>query len=276
MSGIKTLARPLFHATLGECRTSALARAAEDATVRARYRLDPSLRPSGDALRAMRDRHRDKRCFIIGNGPSLKTMNLSPLRDEYTFGLNRVYLMFEKLGFTTTYLVSINRYVIEQCAADLVAQDCQKFISWQNRDLLPDGHAAVLFQTSSHPGFSTDASATGLWEGATVTYTAMQLAYHMGFSQVILIGVDHSFTTSGPAHKLVTSSGDDPNHFDPSYFGKGFRWQLPDLETSEIAYEMARSQFEAAGRRIVDATEGGKLTIFPKASYDGLVRGRAA
>jgi hypothetical protein len=82
--------------------------------------------------------------------------------------------------------------------------------------------------------------------------------------------VDHNFTTKGPANVTVTSTGEDPNHFSPAYFGKGFRWQLPDLETSEIGYRMARQAFESAGRQVVDATVGGMLTIFPKADYESL------
>jgi hypothetical protein len=96
----------------------------------------------------------------------------------------------------------------------------------------------------------------------------MQLAYYMGFTDVILIGVDHRFAVSGPAHQIVESAGPDNSHFDPNYFGKGFRWQLPDLETSGIAYGLARATFEKAGRRIVDATVGGALTIFPKMSLE--------
>jgi hypothetical protein len=98
----------------------------------------------------------------------------------------------------------------------------------------------------------------------------MQLAYHLGFQKVILIGVDHSFTTQGKPHQAVVSQGDDPNHFSPNYFSKGFRWQLPDLETSEAAYRLAHQAFEADGREIVDATIGGKLTIFPKVDYSSL------
>jgi len=33
---------------------------------------------------------------------------------------------------------------------------------------------------------------------------------------------------------------------------------------------MARNAFESAGRRVVDATVGGKLTIFPKVDYESL------
>ena len=71
-------------------------------------------------------------------------------------------------------------------------------------------------------------------EGATVTNFALQIAFHMGFEKVVLIGVDHNFASKGDANKTVVSEGDDPNHFMPNYFGKGVKWQLPDLDTSEV------------------------------------------
>jgi hypothetical protein len=45
---------------------------------------------------------------------------------------------------------------------------------------------------------------------------------------------------------------------------------LPDLETSEIAYRLAKMQYEANGREIVDATVGGKLDVFNKVKYKSL------
>ena len=89
----------------------------------------------------------------------------------------------------------------------------------------------------------------------------------MGFNEAILVGVDHNFVTQGTANQAVISQGDDPNHFAPNYFGKGFKWQLPDLAGSERAYTLARDAYSHAGRRILDATVGGKLTIFPKVDY---------
>ena len=41
--------------------------------------------------------------------------DLSLLRNEFTFGLNRIYLMFSALGFQTSCLVSVNDLVVEQC-----------------------------------------------------------------------------------------------------------------------------------------------------------------
>ena len=92
----------------------------------------------------------------------------------------------------------------------------------------------------------------------------------MGFKQVILIGVDHNFATKGKPNETVVSQGDDPNHFNAGYFGKGFRWQLPDLDTSERAYIMAREAYKEDGREIIDATIGGKLQVYPKVNYDSL------
>ena len=218
-----------------------------------------------------RDRYRGERCVIIGNGPSLREMDLSPLASEFTFGLNRAYLMFDEIGFRTSFLVVVNKYVVEQCGSEIVDAGVPTFVSWHARHSMPAGAAPTYLCTVRRPGFAHDVR-NGLWAGATVTYVALQLAYHMGFQEAVLIGVDHSFATTGTPNALVVSAGDDPNHFDPAYFGKGFRWQLPDLETSEIAYETARRAFAAAGRRIVDATVGGKLHIFPKVSYAELFR----
>lgn len=233
--------------------------------------LHPWRRESIQRLATLKDIHKGKRAFIIGNGPSLQQTDLSKLKGEFTFGLNRIYLMFPELGFETTYFVTINDLVVEQCAAEIAALKMPKFLSWRSHRFFPVGSAPAnfLYTTYDNPAFSRDVRGR-VWESATVTYVAMQLAFHMGFEKVILIGVDHSSAVPGKPNTTITSQGDDPNHFNPYYFGKGFRWQLPDFEMSEIGYRMARQAYEQAGRSIVDATVGGKLTIFPKADYNSL------
>jgi hypothetical protein len=220
-------------------------------------------------MRRLKDRHRGERCFILGNGPSLRQTDLALLRDEYTFGMNRIYLLFDEIGFTTKYYISVNPYVIEQCADDIAALALPKFLPWTCRHHVTLDQHSMLLQGSQLPHFSPD-PALWIWEGNTVTFVALQLAYYMGFQQVILVGVDHSFTTKGVPHSLVVSEGDDPNHFAGNYFGRGFRWQLPDLAGSEQAYVLAREKFAAAGRTVLDATVGGKLQVFPKVDYASL------
>jgi hypothetical protein len=240
----------------------------------------PLRRESIARLAELKDKHRRQRCFVIGNGPSLRNMDLTPLGDEYTIGMNRIYLMFPTLGFTTSYYLCVNSLVVEQCAEDILSLKMPRFISWRSRKFLypktpnepntmPDPGIIFLHTTYTGPRFTHDAGRR-IWEGATVTNVALQLAYHMGFQQSILIGVDHSYTTQGKPNTTVVSEGDDPNHFNSQYFGKGFRWQLPDLDTSEKGYLMARVAYERAGREVIDATAGGRLDIFRKVDYDSL------
>ena len=134
------------------------------------------------------------------------------------------------------------------------------------------GDPRVVFLDSDYTGPATFSPnlAGRVFEGSTVTYVALQLAYHMGFEEVILIGVDHAFTSQGRPNATVISEGSDPDHFSPLYFGKGFRWQLPDLAGSERAYRLAKRAFESDGRRVLDATVGGKLQVFPKVDYHQL------
>jgi hypothetical protein len=184
--------------------------------------------------------------------------------------MNRIYLNFPEMGYKTSMLLTVNDLVIEQCTEDIRSLPIPTFVSWRGRKWIkPAENLHYLYTSYELPVFNGNAAGR-LWEGATVTYVAMQLAFHLGFKQVILIGVDHSFTTQGKPNTTVVSGGDDPNHFNPSYFGKGFRWQLPDLETSEIAYTMARESYLKAGREILDATVDGKLTVFPKVAYQEL------
>ncbi|GAB5491256.1 MAG: DUF115 domain-containing protein [Phototrophicaceae bacterium] len=224
---------------------------------------------SVERLKAYHNKHQGERCFVIGNGPSLNKMELSYLKNEYTFGANRIYLLFEELGFTTSYFCSVNTHVIEQFAEDIAELPMPKFLSWRAKDSIQFTDDMMFLRPFYEENFQ-ETPIYGLWEGATVTFISLQLAYYMGFKEVYLIGVDHNFKDKGVAHKLVTSEGDDENHFHPDYFHKGIRWQLPDLDTSEIAYLMARQYYEDNGRKIMDATVGGKLQIFDKVSYDDL------
>ena len=165
--------------------------------------------------------------------------------------------------------------VIEQCVDDFLALEMPCFFSWRSRKFFPietlerNNPPTFLHTTYTGPKFSSDVAGR-IWEGATVTNVCLQLAFHMGFEQVILIGVDHSFAAKGKPNTTVVSMGDDQSHFDPRYFGKGFRWQLPDLDTSEQGYWMASQAYDIAGRSVVDATIGGQLQVFPKVAYDSL------
>jgi hypothetical protein len=271
--------------TVGPDVTAFAGYALDDATRLAEYLSSPWGRESARRLRGMRDRCWGKRAFIIGNGPSLRGMDLSALAGQYTFGANRIYLAFDELGFHTTFLSAIAAQIVKQFGAEMADSGPEVFMShrYARAEQLP--RTTTTFVARRTPGFGTDPLLWGFSEGATVTYFSMQLAFYFGFVEVVLVGVDHSFVETGivaaetlpsadgdPSPAMVVSGGDDPNHFTPNYFGKGVKWQLPDWTQMEAAYELARRHYERAGRVIVDATVDGKLKVFDKVDYDEALR----
>ncbi len=219
-------------------------------------------------LKKYKDIHKGETCVIIGNGPSLNKMDLAPLANVHTFGLNKIYLMFERVKLNLSYLVSVQEHVIEQSVAEFEKMSFPMFLSYKKAKVHHFKNPNINYiLTGAVKGkdFQTDITEKVL-EGATVTYVAMQIAYYMGFEKVFLIGVDHNFVADGKPKEIKTMEGNDPNHFDPNYF-KGMKWGLPDLETSEMYYKIAKKTYEDAGREIYDATVDGKLQVFNKITF---------
>lgn len=237
-------------------------RAASLAGRRLLWDLTPESWRSRKKVRWWRDKFVGKKAVILCNGPSLLKVNFALLQNTFTFGLNKVNLLFDKTVFRPSCVVAVNPFVIEQNV---------RFYNDTNLPLFLDAGSAglvrcrsnVMFLHSTAEGFARDCS-WSVCQGYTVTYVALQLAFHMGFHEVALVGCDHNFAVSGPANKTVVSEGRDESHFDPNYFAHGVKWQLPDLFESEVSYQRAKRTFEAFGRKIVNCTVGGKLEIFPR------------
>jgi len=221
-------------------------------------------------LAVFRDLHRGQDCFIIGNGPSLNKLDLRELNGYHTFGLNKIYLMFDRVGLDISYYVSVNKLVIDQSINELMKMKCPCFLSYGAAGGLKSNSNMYLLATDSYfeaPYTFHRDLAGPITEGYTVTYVALQIAYYMGFERIFLIGVDHEFHAVGAPNDEQLMAGEDRNHFDPRYF-MNCSWNLPDLEASELSYHLARFFFSRNGRTVYDATAGGKLTIFPKISFE--------
>lgn len=235
--------------------------------VAAQYQLfwTTQFRVNTAGLKRLKNRHQGQTCVIMGNGPSLAEIDFKALGEVPTFGLNRGYLLWEAEQFSPTYYVAVNDLVIKQFQGDITKISCTKFLPWRWRAIFENAADTRYLHQSWNHKFYSDIT-RGIWSGGTVTFAALQIAYYMGFHKVILIGVDHSYKYIGSPNEGVTADGPDLNHFDNSYFGQGTRWNLPDLELSEKAYGLAHAAFEADGRQIINATQGGALEIFPRAS----------
>jgi hypothetical protein len=214
-------------------------------------------------LKAYKDKYAGDKAVIVCNGPSLLKSDLSLLEGVFTFGLNKIYLLFDKSNFRPSCIVAMDNFVIEQSADFYNQTDIPLYLIHWGARLIKKSDNVTFIHDSPQFKFSQDCSMS-IYHGHTVTFFAMQLAFHMGFTNVALIGCDHNFATKGPASKTVISGEKDNNHFDPNYNSGGVKWQLPNLLQSEISYTLARDMYEAQGRSIVNATEGGNLEIFPR------------
>ena len=233
------------------------------------------------------NRYKGRRCFIIGNGPSLNMHDLSLLKDEYTFAVNSIYYKTRETGFRPTFFVVEDSSVMKENREEIVAYEAPfKFFPEIYRSLHPKVDGTYFFKINrgfyeksspnyAIPRFSTDIT-KGAFCGQSVTYINLQLAYFMGFTEVFLIGMDFNYEIPA-SHKrtgdILLSDTDDPNHFHKDYFGKGKTWKDPKLDRVLMNYKMARLVYECAGRKIYNATIGGKLEAFERVNYNGLFGG---
>jgi hypothetical protein len=231
---------------------------------------------SRQKLRAWRDRHAGKTCVILCNGPSLLKADLASLSSVFTFGLNKINLLFERSDFRPSCIVAINKLVLEQNADFYNTTDLPLFLDSAGLErVTPRSNVAFMHSTAARGRVFAEDVSMSLPQGGTVTYAALQLAFHMGFHRVAVIGCDHDYAQTGKPNSVATSAASDPSHFDPRYFAGGMQWQLPDLLQSELSYRTALDAFGDAGRVLVNATVGGKLELFPRMSLPDFLAGKA-
>ena len=231
---------------------------------RVKWDLNPQAWIARSRLQELKNRYEGEKAVILCNGPSLLKSDFSLLNDVYTFGLNKINLLFESTTFRPSCVVSTNRYVIRQNRDFYNSTDIRLFLeSSALKNGVKPRENIIFFHSTNIDRFARDCSLS-LFEGYTVTFVALQLAFHMGFRDVALIGCDHEFRKKGPANMLVKAENNDPDHFDDRYFPEGEVWQLPDLDRSELYYRYAGNVYEAFNRKIVNATAGGKLEVFDR------------
>lgn len=218
-------------------------------------------------LSLYKDKHKGETLYLLANGPSINDTNLSLLKDKNVMCMNRFYIKFDSLGFLPNYLVCIEETVLDRFAEDFSKLPIPAFVNWRTRNKIPNvNYLKESFDIQ--PFFQSDITKPAN-TGGTVTFICLQLAYFMGFTKVVILGMDHSFKEKGIAGKAEIRKGEkDESHFDPNYFPKGMKWVIPDLVKSELGYAMARDYYVKNGREIVDATINGKCTVFKKVNFE--------
>lgn len=235
-------------------------------------------------MKSFKNKFKGKRCFIIGNGPSLNLIDLEKLNGEYTFGVNSIFYKTESTGFKPTFYVVEDGHVVDDNISEINKYSVEyKFFPSVYKGKLKKSANTTFFNMNrgfyeinspncNLPRFSTDCSQR-IYCGQSVTIINLQLAYYMGFEEVYLIGMDFSYHIPDSAEidgDSITSNEDDCNHFDPRYFGKGKKWHDPKLDNVLASYKMNKLVFEHFGRKIYNATIDGKLEVFERIDFETL------
>ena len=244
---------------------------------RIKWDLQKCARESKAAFKKNKNRYLGKKAVILCNGPSLNKVDFDYLKDSgvFTIGLNKINLLFENTDYRPNLILAVNKLVISQN---------QAFYNSTDIDLVLDSSSSKFIHKRKNVNFihslpfqlkfAGDISGS-VCQGYTVTYVALQLAFHLGFEEVALVGCDHYFETQGSPNMTVISGEMDPNHFSSNYFKHGENWQLPDLLGSEIHYRMAKEYYEANNRVIWNCTEGGHLEIFNRKTIESFLENHA-
>ena len=215
-------------------------------------------------LKKIRNIHRDETCFVIGNGPSIKKTNLDLLRGHYCFGVNRFFEHpFSK--YCQYWAVQDGR-VFNDYHKEILGLDKVIFLGgtrlvdwckqpeyyWQyveNDVFIPKRLGSMIH----HKQMSTDAS-EGIYIGDGVPFLCIQMAYHMGFKKVYVIGMDcdhsgdrHFYTPDTKEKKLERKS----------------QW-----ESVFQCYRICSETFQKDGRTLANATVGGKLDVIPRTKLE--------
>ena len=71
----------------------------------------------GKQLALYKGKFTGKRCFLIGNGPSLRAEDLTRLREagEITFAFNRIYSIFDQTPWRPNFYISQDELMLAGC-----------------------------------------------------------------------------------------------------------------------------------------------------------------
>ena len=238
----------------------------------------------GIKLKKFKDIHKNNRCFIIGNGPSLSIDDLNKLyvNNEITFAFNRIFLIFSETKWRPTYYLSQDEKIFVQSIDDIKKITVQgifipRELEWNNHiDIksIPNAyffHMKTCFE-SSFPPFS-DNIPKGIYNSNTVAFSAIQLAVYMGFKEIYLLGIDHHFKESINKEGKIVIDHSAKDYFCDEYNKNKKDLYIPNPSKSTLAFYSAKFFAESHNVSIINATRGGRLELFPRIVFDDLFEG---
>lgn len=227
-------------------------------------------------LKKWKNRYKDKRVFLIGNGPSLRIEDLETLwnHKDICFAFNKAYRVFDQTKWRPDVLAISDYSIVVNSQDEIEAVDCPVILAdhfhrnekCKRINGVSYIHIIDMEYKNSHPDFSEDIE-NGSYCGYSVSYDiGIQLAVYAGAKEIYLIGMDHTMQCDDVA--------DERHHFIKNYFTenekKEYIGKKGKFDNVTRAYEVAKAYADTHNVKIYNATRGGKLEVFERVNFDEL------
>lgn len=236
-----------------------------------------------------KNKHKGERVFLIGNGPSLAETDLNLLKDENTIAMNRISLIYPKAGewrptyylFSSTnvkdkswgeeWLSSVHLAISEPKTVSFIASEFKQYIDPNDNFLDVHWFSSMSEYRPNDRGeisaksFSKDI-VERIDKSGTTMNLALQIAYHMGFSEIILVGADLGWTKD-------LGTRNDPNHFDKNYRANISNPHKANQQMRNI-HKLASSVFkiDRPNVKIYNASKKTVLDTYPIIDFDEYIK----
>lgn len=225
-------------------------------------------------FKSFKNKYKGNRCFIVANGPSLLMRDLDLLweRKEFTFGMNRIYALYDRTQWRPSFYLAQDPTVIRSCHDEIenMTKESVVFVKVPGEPKY-DFEKAINFDLDYRnvrkniaPDFYNGENFI-FADGKSVMYTALQLAVYMGFQTIYLLGADCSYSNDNK--KISKNSYPDERMFDSKKIG-----MPPDIEYTFTAYKSAKKYAQNHNIKIINATRGGMLELFERVDFDMIMR----
>jgi hypothetical protein len=248
------------------------------------HRYQRLLTPNRELL----SRHpQPRRCFIIANGPSIKSQDLTLLRDETTLVVNSFHFHPDYARIRPTYHVVVDPLHVADRPNTLAwLRELEKMETPTTHIFPVEGEALfrkyglfknkdfryVLLSDQRCGSGSVKADLARPVSGVQcVSVAAILVACYLGFQEIYLLGCDHDWL----AHPTVDTHFYDSNpHYPDTMSTYTYEKMMEDQLSLWQEYKGLREHALSRGIRIFNATNGGFLDIFPRVHYEKLVEGK--
>ena len=235
-------------------------------------------------LDQLKDSHKGERCFIIGNGPSLRTDDLEKLKNEFAFAANRIYEMFKLTDWRPNVYLAIDEDFVRTEKQRISCIPCEfRLLRYlycrkqMNQEEIGENTLLVWIGSkcfevektapyADRSAYIPEDVALGLSEGRTVTFDAIQMALHMGFQEIYLLGVDFNYSRVIDENGKIRNVDGVTDYFNQKTYDTTLQYYVP----TKHAYTVAREYCDKHNVVIRNATRGGKLEVFERVDFDEL------